>query len=344
VEREVTGAGSTRSAWDWALIVASMHAGFTRELQERLGVRPGALQLGPGAPVHKYRYLTAVLGVGGDVGLGLGLFLGLMVIEKLAPDTWGAQYFTVLGAGSFGVSAGFSVGQVSAWSEFPSPIDWTSGNFEGPYLTGGVAQNVALGGGPQIQYGGVLILFGDHSLPPLVVPADGWALTLGASVSLGEMGYQMGRLWGGKEQAIRAASERQKPLDTSARYATGSAVHFDVDDPSLTAAGRQAVREMVATHRAALTGAGSTLKVDGYASTTGTEAHNERLSQLRAANVLQAVRDVIGVPDALPPGQATAEGHGEAAARAMGVPDRTEDPAWRRVDVSLDGRVVLQLR
>jgi outer membrane protein OmpA-like peptidoglycan-associated protein len=83
-----------------------------------------------------------------------------------------------------------------------------------------------------------------------------------------------------------------------------------------------------------------------------TEERNKDLSEMRAKNVLQAIKDVLGQRFALPAASIVLEGHGEkdadkdkqAQEQAIGhaLRDRP-DRRFRRVDVYLNGRCVLVL-
>ncbi|WP_081838957.1 eCIS core domain-containing protein [Thermogemmatispora carboxidivorans] len=331
----------TRPYWDWLQIIVSAEPSYTADIQRLLEISPHGPS-DPNAPQHKYRWRFSVVGRDVDLGIGLGGFLGAFIIEKLAPDTWTARYFTLMGTAAGGFSVGTTVGQTTAWSEIQTPFAWTSGNFRGPYLiTGGSAGGTAVVG-PSYTPVAFINFYGDGTFPVLTGDASGWAalygLVAGATVSM-----YAGYLFGGREEAIRAAQE-QHALTAQAGYQSEAKVHFAVDDPSLTDEGWQAIRQMCAEQRAALMNPESRLSIDGYTSTTGTVARNQRLSELRAQNTLQAIRDVLGPALALPDRQISVIGHGKTAALQAGLPDQREDQAWRKVEVVLNGQVVLTLR
>ncbi|RAQ97512.1 eCIS core domain-containing protein [Thermogemmatispora tikiterensis] len=332
---------TTRPYWDWLQIIVSAEPSYTTDIQRLLEISPHGPS-DPNAPQHKYRWRFSVVGADVDLGVGLGGFLGVFIVEKLAPDTWTAQYFTLMGTAAGGFSAGTTVGQTTAWSEIQTPFAWTSGNFRGPYLvTGGSAGGTAVVG---LSYtpAAFINFYGDGTFPVLTGDASGLAavygLSAGATVSM-----YAGYMFGGREEAIRAARE-QHALTAQAGYQSEATVHFAVDDPSLTDEGWQAIRQMCAEQRAALMNPESRLSIDGYTSTTGTVARNQRLSELRAQNTLQAIRDVLGPALALPDRQISVIGHGKTAALQAGSPDQREDQAWRKVEVLLNGQVVLTLR
>jgi outer membrane protein OmpA-like peptidoglycan-associated protein len=108
---------------------------------------------------------------------------------------------------------------------------------------------------------------------------------------------------------------------------------------------------MCATHRAAFESDSSVLRIEGHASTTGGTDYNRQLSQARAQSVLNTIRAVLGPAYRIPPPRGgdgeIAVGHGEEealrAAREQGLPETMESAEWRRVDVTLNGIIVLTL-
>ncbi len=339
--RETFQSGSaTRPYWDWLQVIVSAHPSYTEGIQNRLGMRADGVA-GEDAPQHRYRWMFSTVGLAGDVGVGLGGFLGVFVIEKLAPNQWRQQYFTVMGGASGGLSLGVTVGQTTNWSEFETPFPWTSGNFRGAYaITGaGAAGSFAIGGG--YTPGAMISFYGDGSFPVLVGDASGFAAVYGAYIGA-EASVTSGYLWGGREEAIRSAQHQE--LTSQSRYSTDTRVHFEVDDPSLTELGRDRIRQMCATHRAAFTNPNSVLTIYGYTSTTGSDRRNQLLSDLRAQNTRQAIYDVLGPAMAIPAENQTVRGFGETPAREAGLPDRTEHDDWRKVEVKLNGETVINLR
>jgi outer membrane protein OmpA-like peptidoglycan-associated protein len=331
---------TTRPYWDWMQIIVTAHPTYTQNLQQRLGMRTDG-SAGPDSPQHRYRWRFSTVGLAGDVGVGLGGFLGVFIVEKLSPDSWQQRYFTLMGGVSGGLSAGVTVGQTTDWSEFQTPFAWGSGNFRGAYVIAGTAAGGAAVAGPS---GGAsfITFYGDGSFPPLAGDASGFAALYGLYIGA-EFSMTTGRLWGGREEAIRNAPQ-QRAVTTDSQYGAGTTTHFNVDDPSLTTEGRQLIRVMAATHRAAFSNSNSALSIDGYTSTTGSEARNLTLSNLRAQNTAQAIRDCLGPAFRIPSRNVHVVGHGEEAARRAGVADNVEDLAWRKVEVRLNGQVVLTLR
>jgi len=330
----------TRPYWDWLQVIVSAHPRYTEGIQNRLGMSPDGIS-GEGTPQHRYRWMFSTIGLAGDVGVGLGGFLGVFVIEKLAPDQWRQQYFTVMGGASGGLSAGVTVGQTTNWSEFETPFPWTSGNFRGAYAVTGAAGAGSFGVGGGYTPGAMISFYGVGSFPVLSGDASGFAAVYGAYIGA-EASVTSGYLWGGREEAIRSA--RHQEVTSQSSYSADARVHFEVDDPSLTEMGRDRIRQMCATHRVAFENPNSVLRIYGYTSTTGSDRRNQQLSDLQAQNTLQAIYDVLGSAVAIPPENQSVLGFGETPARTSGLPDRTEDESWRKVEVQLNGRTVTTLR
>ena len=324
-------------------IVVATSPSYTAQIQQLLQMSATGMNTDPSAPQNQYEWSFSVGGLAGDVGVGLGGFLGEFTISQTGgASTWSAHYFTVLGQVSGGLSGGFTVGMHTS-NSFQSPFPWRSGNFAGAYTITGAAVGAA-GIGPGLGgAGGVAFInfFGDGSFPAVSGDAGGLTVLLGVYAGA-EFSQSGGYLWGGRDEAIAHARAAQRH-DVAGTYRVGANAHFGVDDPTLTSAGWQALRETCALQRAMLVNPMGTVRVTGYASPAGPDAHNMTLSALRARNTLQAIRDIMGADLAIPPVAQTAEGLGEGPARAAGIPDGQESDAWRKVEVSFDGTVVLTL-
>jgi outer membrane protein OmpA-like peptidoglycan-associated protein len=326
----------TQSYWHWLEILVREHPDFTADIQSNLDIRPDGMSATP----NRYRWMISTAGFSGDAVLGAGGFIGSFIVEKTAPDTWSRSYTLLMLSYSAGLSAGITTGQTTDWSEFETPYDWTPANFPGSFwMAGGTASASAGGGGG--RGAGLMTLSGDGSFPPLLVDSSGWFLEIGLHYGA-EGGGATGHIFSSNEEAIRHA-QQMREIQAQSQYNIRSDIHFVVNDPGLTADGMDTIRQMCATHLLAFQNPQSTLAVDGYTSTTGSTSHNQRLSELRAQNTLQYIRDVIGDQIAIPQDQVRATGHGETAARDAGIADNVEDEAWRKVEVRLNGRVVLTL-
>jgi outer membrane protein OmpA-like peptidoglycan-associated protein len=83
------------------------------------------------------------------------------------------------------------------------------------------------------------------------------------------------------------------------------------------------------------------LAVEGYTDPKGSEQSNKTLSEWRAQNVVQAVMEIVG-DGRLKAKLGMPQGYGEGPARQE-LADRSDDPGWRKVKVTLDRSVLLLL-
>jgi outer membrane protein OmpA-like peptidoglycan-associated protein len=121
-------------------------------------------------------------------------------------------------------------------------------------------------------------------------------------------------------------------------------VHFCVDSAILTADARQALRIMCASELPALLAPTSRLTILGHTDRSDTASRNLTLSAMRAANAFQAIEDILGRPPAMSGTQLIVVGKGENEALKAGERDNTRNPTYRRVDIILNGRLVLTLK
>lgn len=328
---------TTRSYWDWMHIVVFDNPGYTETIQRRLNIAVS----GDGATTHRYRYFFTVAGLTGDFVVGLGGFVGELVVEKLEPDPWTQSYWMGIFGISGGASAGVTTGMTTRWTDFETLVPWTRSNFNGPIVISGAQVSGSLVGGA--SYGGNAITFyGDRALEPLIAPSLDFGGEIGVHIGA-EVGITFGYIGGSRSEVINQAP-RMDPVTGTGRGGAEQTIHFDVNDPSLTADGLEAIRSMSATNLALLESDQSTLQIDGYTSTTGSDDRNDLLSRLRAQNTLQTIRDVTGRRFRIPNSNITVTGHGRRGAQEAGDPENHENPDWRKVEVRLNGQIVLTLQ
>lgn len=329
--------GSTsRPYWDWLNIIAFEQPQYTKKMQQRLGL----VLDGDGKTTHKYRYAIAASGLSGDIGIGASLFWGEVKVEKLAPDQWSNSYWMVMGGISAGLSAGITTGIFTRWTDFETLAPWAGSNFNGQFvIVGGQAGGSAVGGG---GYGGNMITFyGDGALSPLAAPSVDFAGEIGLHIGA-EAGLQWGYMGGSKAEVINYAS-KVNPVKSAVPVEAGTKIFFPINDPSLTDEGREVVKELSALNLSLIGNKDTKLQIDGYTSTTGSDARNDLLSQLRAQNTLQAIKDVTNDRFLIPEGNITIIGHGKKGAKDSGDEEGKENPDWRKVEVRLNGQLVLSM-
>jgi outer membrane protein OmpA-like peptidoglycan-associated protein len=120
-------------------------------------------------------------------------------------------------------------------------------------------------------------------------------------------------------------------------------VYFDLGIALLRGLGRQSLREFCAKELAWLHHPGSRILIVGHADRLDTPERNIELSELRAKNALQALKDILGPKLALAPEALELRWLGEEVAKSAGLPDGRPNPQWRKVDVYMDGRHVLAM-
>lgn len=345
ISENYTNNGTQRSFWNWLHVVVIEQANYTAAIQNHLEIRPE----GDGETQHRYRYMISVAGLSGDFVVGVAGFAGVITIEKLEPEPWSRDYGIAFGQVSGGLSVGVTTGYVLPWTEFETMVPWGPENFEGWFAMSGAAASgsAAVGGG--YSPAGFLNFHGDGTYESLMVPTATGFAEMGAHAGI-EISEAIGYIGNGRDEALEHLHGRVTPGTAPAPLEGGGAdagertIHFEVDDPSLSADGMEAIRQMCAQHLMTFQQPNSRLQVDGYTSTTGEDAHNLRLSELRALNTVQFIRDVLGEDFRLPEDHITTAGHGETPARDTGEADETENEAWRKVEVRLNGNVVLTLQ
>ena len=130
-------------------------------------------------------------------------------------------------------------------------------------------------------------------------------------------------------------------IDYSTVYGLKEDVHFCLDSAILTEDGRQALRIISANYLPAFMSPDSTLEIVGHADRLDTPKNNYDLSKWRAENTKQAIIDILGNRFMIKKVNTWGEGETQAA---KVDPDQTPNPQYRRVDISLNSRLIISLR
>lgn len=343
----------TRSLIDWLQTIT------TRSEAERLGPTGEMNRLEQhlkltktGTGRHFYKFTLTVIGPSGDFGVGLGGFLGSLEVNET--DESGdsvvrpvGTFTLVMGQASLGPSAGVSIGFTTSGSA-ESPYVWRASNIPGSFrmvdVGAGVSTPVPVP--PKIRGSAfslttVMFLIGNGELPQLVIDFGGFSqqfgIGAGASIS-GALGYIFSAA---NPPKVTPGSHRVEQNYTTQRKAE-TQVHFKFGSALLTDEGRQLLRLLCANELAAFSSPGSQLTINSHADRVDTEARNLELSDLRAKNTLQAMRDILG-NSLLPDARVALRGLGEQGAIEAGDRDHTSNPVRRKSEVVINSRLVLSL-
>jgi outer membrane protein OmpA-like peptidoglycan-associated protein len=342
---------TTRPLWDWLHIAIARYPLHTKGIQKSIGISPKKGVFG--TDTHRYRWKTITTGMSIEVPIlpiSVGVATGLLILEKTAPDKWIDGYGLLQTTGGISFGPGVDLGEMSTPNEFESPFNYTQEDFEGPFILGEGKGQL----GP-ISYAGeedgilmpkstaTIIFSGNGSMPPVISPAGGFSLKIGIGASISGT-LTLGRLVRSSNFKRTVTAGKRGSFEEESRYIQTERLScFAVDQSSINEIGRIQLRKFCAMERAALASPLSKLRIEGYASRTGMKDYNLRLSRLRAYNTWQAIVDILGDDFAIPPDRIETIAHGEDAAESAGERDNEEKAEWRRVDVYINGRLIVTL-
>jgi outer membrane protein OmpA-like peptidoglycan-associated protein len=270
-------------------------------------------------------------------GFGGGFFDGkLEVQERTGPrpnDPIIAQFELPVAVGQVGVGVGVSLGS-SGSAQVSTPFHWTALDFPGSI---GIID--LSGGAFQFSRGVTGVFFGGSgTFPELAVDFTGGFFNLGAGAGFSEF---IGRVLASGESPRKAFDMPEFTPYTGAASSALS-VHFPFGIAELTDEAKQLLRVMAAQELSLFRAGFATLVVEAHADRVDTEAFNELLTKVRAFNTVLGLKDILGKSYKVQKEEKI--GLGETGAIKAGDKDNTENPARRRADVTLNGRLVVQLR
>ncbi len=362
--------GYTRSHLDWIQFMVSRIARDGRDLPylpKYLGLAADpALAVGRNTALHKYRVTLSLKGV----GFLVHYWRGTITVEKIGGDNqWSKpeRYNVWLLAVESGMT--LKLGD-SLTAEGETSFDWKPPDFPGRISMAKAEAGVAVGPVKGAAQAGFLHIYGRGHLPPLAVyfkqlfdvsqevafdKKEGKRLPRpkGIDVSVGP-GGAWGNIGDKSFPDVDYASDPEQ-TDYTVAYAMQGDVHFCLDSALLTEPARQALRIVCANELPAFMSSTSSLTIEGHTDRSDPkrdrprkeaerEKYNNVLSELRAQNVLQAIKDILGARFAIPSTKIRIVGRGESEAKKDGRPDGEVNPHYRRVDVFLNTRLILRLR
>lgn len=310
--------------WDWGTTAEEYKKKIEKILFDKVG-----------------KWISKVLGThaGGRVLVG--------VVRVRAPDgSWEAAYDVVAAIGAMGlggVKGKVAVGkttakgglfEITATGYLDSSADLRPSSIPG-YLTilpGTMA-------GKREDGNLVFLVEGSGTAGDLKMTFD--------SVETDASSMDVGVGWGivedlDDEDVIHYEFPQMPVVDYSAHYDAGDLVQFQLGSATVTKTGRDFLRLFAADELALLRDPLAHVRIDGFADRVGPRPYNLQLSEMRAKNIEQALRDILG--DDLAARVETAA-HGEAFLESMAqlFPDETPDESWRRGFVTLNATLVASM-
>jgi hypothetical protein len=352
----------TRTMFDWTTDMVFQELAETAAIQRFLGLLVLDDSLVQQQPM-RYEWAVSLRGASCDGWAGAGGFAGTFDITKrespTGPVLWTQQYIVVAGTYSFGLSWGCNF-RFETSGLLDSFSDWSQETFEGGFMIDGVSSGAAFphedeehdadgDGEPDTSfegwtYGPAMITFkGSHVFQPLQGDASGWTKIEGLYFGA-EASTLQGRL-------MRSSAEPTQlyptPEDLAALLAKRVVAEsdepfvqlFGVNSSTIRTEALPALELTCADHLAAFATPWSTLRIVGHASTTGDDV-NMPLSRARALAVYTKIAETLGPNLRIHEEATDIGGQGEFEARHS-IPDNTEVPGWRRVDVQLDGEQMI---
>jgi outer membrane protein OmpA-like peptidoglycan-associated protein len=296
---------------------------------------------------HVYDWKFIGLGGGSDIGFfGGSYYRGKMRIRKRSPDNWTRFYPAFVGGFGVGLSAGVDAGLKSAEGTLTAHYDWSEKSFVGRFwFYEGTLLSIKGPTGEGAADKTTVEFIGDGMLPPLSGVADstnatGVSVGAGSAVLTGEI-YATGEE---RDKQLELVAEQDRRIKLTSRFGARGKVHFGVDATTLSNDGRQALREMLATHLAVFRNPSTQISIEGHASPSGSARHNKELSVVRAVNVLQAMADISGEDIRVKLDNIQVSGFGEEVSAKELKDDDAESAKWRRVDIKIDGKLALTLK
>ncbi len=310
------------------------------------------------------------------------------------PHTFRMFYAAPSASVGGGLTAGTEAQAISGTGDVPAAVQWARRDFPG-HISSPVS--VSLGGAVGYRskkqatidpdaarrgYGGTygaetMIIYGRGSKEPLFGDFGGWTdqIGSGAAVEVSFGFLKWGWMWDPDAKDEKEEEQVTEVVDVTTEYVfefvekkladkTGQVdlppwgrVDYGLGDSILTPDARRRLRWLCAKELAQLSLADSELRIVGHADTLDTEQRNAELSEFRAVNALQAMKDILGSSLKIPDKAIKWCGMGEKRAREEAAvqfkersaainEDRDQIAAshWRRVEIRINNRLAFTLR
>jgi outer membrane protein OmpA-like peptidoglycan-associated protein len=230
---------------------------------------------------------------------------------------------------------GASLGS-SGGGKVSTPFHWTATDFPGRVGVVDLSFGIL---NLSVNRGITGVFFsGSGTFPELFVDFTGSFTNFGAGAGFSEF---VGTVFKPGESP-RQVFDMPKSTPHEGSASSAQSVHFPFGIAELTDEGRRLLRVTAAQELSMFRAGRATLIVEAHADRVDTEKFNKVLTDVRAFNTVLALKDILGKSYKVAKEEKV--GLGESEAIAAGDKDNTENPTQRRADVTLNGRVVVQLR
>jgi len=288
-----------------------------------------------------------------------GAWVGTITLKKIKGATFspkdGRNEVTFpLALSSYGVGLEFGVSTfMNGKGTATSAHEWLSEHIPGPCTAEGVSADAAVGAGVGLNLSGMQITgnpaAGAPHFPLAVIfdlpknVKDAMTFGLGASVGVKILRGQI--LPEGAKPPTQADAAALLPSTSNAEYLKflneKKQIHYCTNDAQLTEDAKRFIATVAALELPALQSSAATFEIKGYADREGKAGDNEVLALARAANVGTHLFDLLTVQQD--------RGLIEAKIKTFGKgefvhgPDHVSNPNFRRVEMVLNGTMVLVL-
>jgi hypothetical protein len=278
---------------------------------------------------------------------GAGIMRGTLSIDKRGPGIRTPKVmqfdvrFTVVGIGADVGLAVYSENEGIAIVD----DDWQPSSFQGDAIMYDLGAWWAMYAGVSLSLSKMRV-YGSKAYPAMTFDLSGTSPIRGQGAGVG------GAIMFGYLTPKGQEPPRDVPVATSREFpitgATSTKSHFDLGCAVLDTEGREAIRRFCAQELFYLQSPHSAIRIDADTDSVDCQWRNKELSELRAANAFQAMKDTLGKKAPVSFLGTELKGHGEARARGQGkdggcLGDGVEDRNWRKVEVFLNGRGQLRM-